>query len=713
MSLRTVHVVFNAHIDPIWLWPWSAGLDEIVGTCESVCSVLERNPDVFFTRGEAWVYEQIEAIDPALFRRIRRLVRGGQWCVVGGWYVQPDCNIPGAAGFRKQIEIGQAYFRRTFGRAPKIAYNVDSFGHAATIPNFLSEAGQTHYVFLRPQEHEKVLPSRLFRWRSTPRGPSVTAFRIAGMYHTSTGLGLERVEASLSELPPGVTDTMCFAGVGDHGGGPTEELIEWCRAHRDAVKGARLEFSTPERFFRAVAAHTPRLPVVTGELQRNSIGCYSVHRRVKVGVRRAEALLSQAETALARDPGLRGHRAELDRAWRWLCFSEFHDTLGGTCIPSAYPQVDAHLGWAQAAGDEVVHLALRRAARKLAPDRRQRLVIGNFSGRDFSGWIEHEPWLDWTRWQPGWCLLDERGREVPHQRLEPEAMFRSTHSITRLLFRLSVPAKGVRVLRIAARAGAGPSLSAREVKLVRAAKGGLGLGHGPGRTLAPRLELVEDRTDTWGHHVEGYSGPVVGLATWGAPKRVESGFLLTAWRLEGRIGSSRLVAELRGYRGERFWEMRLEVDWRERHRALRLVVPTPSAIRKTLDGIPGGETARPPDGRESPLRDRVLARLSGGSALGIVAPGVFSVSSVPDAVRLTLLRSPLMGHHVLHVGRPVRRVFADQERHPFVFRFFPDGGAGGALLDREALGLQAPPLISDVTRGMPFRALEGKLDRPL
>ena len=27
--MKTVHLVFNAHLDPIWLWPWEAGLDEV------------------------------------------------------------------------------------------------------------------------------------------------------------------------------------------------------------------------------------------------------------------------------------------------------------------------------------------------------------------------------------------------------------------------------------------------------------------------------------------------------------------------------------------------------------------------------------------------------------------------------------------------------------------------------------------------------------
>ena len=43
---KTVHIVFNSHIDPIWLWPWQSGLDAILNTCRSVCNLLDRHPDV-------------------------------------------------------------------------------------------------------------------------------------------------------------------------------------------------------------------------------------------------------------------------------------------------------------------------------------------------------------------------------------------------------------------------------------------------------------------------------------------------------------------------------------------------------------------------------------------------------------------------------------------------------------------------------------------
>ncbi len=90
MKTITVHMVGNAHLDPVWLWPWQSGADEAIATCRSACDLLDDFPHAVFTRGEAWVYEQLRTQDPALFERVKAHVTAGRWSVVNGWWVQPD-----------------------------------------------------------------------------------------------------------------------------------------------------------------------------------------------------------------------------------------------------------------------------------------------------------------------------------------------------------------------------------------------------------------------------------------------------------------------------------------------------------------------------------------------------------------------------------------------------------------------------------------------
>ncbi|MCX7032063.1 MAG: alpha-mannosidase, partial [Spirochaetes bacterium] len=226
----TVHMIGNAHLDPVWLWRWPAGVGEALATCRAACDLLDAEGDVVFTRGDAWLYERVEALDPGLLARIRAHVAAGRWAVIGGWYLQPDCNLPLAASFRKQMEIGLRHAREKLGVDVTVGYNVDTFGHSAALPRLLSAGGYDSYVMMRPMAHEKTLPASLFRWRTSgDPGPGVITWRLPLAYCTSADDLTDQVRAALACAVPGVDHVMCFYGVGDHGGGPTRRQTAWIR----------------------------------------------------------------------------------------------------------------------------------------------------------------------------------------------------------------------------------------------------------------------------------------------------------------------------------------------------------------------------------------------------------------------------------------------------------------------------------------------------
>lgn len=715
--MRTVHIIFNAHLDPVWLWPWTAGVDEALNTCFTMCNTLDRHPDIVFTRGEAWVYEQVRRHDPALFRRIVKHIRAGRWSVVGGWWIQPDCNLPGAENMRRQIALGRAWFEKHLGLFPRIGYNVDSFGHSAALPDIMAAHGQKNYVFMRPMAHETKLPANIFRWRGRPGGKAVNAFRISHGYATIFPPNLEWVEAALAPLPNGVTHTMCFLGVGDHGGGPNEHMIQWVRDNLHAIPGARLEFSSPERFFRALQPELKHLPLVTGELQMHAIGCYTGHRPVKLGVRRAENMLALAERALAASPPAKRKAAQhaLTESWRTLCFNSFHDTLGGSCTPSAAHAADDQLAGVKADAEKILSESFRRRAHALPADPRQRIVLANFSGKKFHDFIEHEPWLEWTHWKPDWCLLDARDRLVPHQIIEPETLMPDT---MRVLFPAAIEAGKFETIRIARNlSGKVPAVKGAkpDFTLITQPDGSGGLVPAAGVACPlPELKLIEDKSDTWSHNIDRFAGPQLDHAHWSTPALVETGPIRQMWRVDGRIGESRICADWRRYIGQDFHELRLRVTWHEQHKLLRLSWAPGAAIESREDGISGGGLRRASDGRELPLRDRSLLHLAGGKRAGLVAPDVFAISGDTDGVHFTLLRSCPFAHHDPKILPPKLEHYAwqDQGEHTFILRYFPAGRVTARELDRHALLLQQRPVIADLTRGMPCRPYKDQTDWP-
>lgn len=78
-----------------------------------------------------------------MFEEIRERVKEGRWVIVGGWWMQPDCNAPGGESFVRQGLYGQRYFREKLGVTAHTGYNVDSFGHNGMLPQILKKQGWT------------------------------------------------------------------------------------------------------------------------------------------------------------------------------------------------------------------------------------------------------------------------------------------------------------------------------------------------------------------------------------------------------------------------------------------------------------------------------------------------------------------------------------------------------------------------------------------
>ena len=617
---------------------------------------------------------------------------------------------------KRQIELGKQYFSKNFKRFPITAYNVDSFGHSAALPQLMHDAGQSRYVMMRPQSHEMKLPARLFRWRGYDGGPEITTFRISDAYVTHQIEVAEHVLKSTTQLPPGIEHTMCFIGVGDHGGGPTEAQIKYLKEHRGGFGEWKLEFSTVDRFFDAIAPRLKSLPVVTGELQYHAVGCYTVHRPVKAGVRRAEHLLTQAEN-IVQHSHLRPHAGtamQIRAAWSDVCFHHFHDTLGGTCIPSAYVQVSDQLGRACAIADEVIQQTFRRMLTKLDRDRLQRMALFNASDEPFDGYVHLEPWMEYLTMSSTARVLDESGKELRYQLVQAEPLVKGSDTGA-VALRVQLAPNAMKILKIdqaiATKVKPSPVDSRGDTRGDAQVKGNAiragelacddMLRFRAGAVATPHLELVDDLSDTWGHGVERFSDTAVNLATFSTSIVTARGPLVAETLTDGKIGSSRLRLRWRVCKDDPFIELRLMVVFAGRHKMLKLVLPLPSPAKHRDDGIMTGHLRRENDGIERPIHDWTRIILNNGKQLAVVAPDCFALDCTPKLLRLSLIRSPRMAHHIPYKPSETRGIYADQGRHEFRFFFRLAESIETGDLYRRALMAHRPLLFADVTAGMP------------
>ncbi|HMP80075.1 MAG TPA: hypothetical protein PKD54_11530, partial [Pirellulaceae bacterium] len=89
MARPKIHLICNAHLDPVWQWRWEEGCAEALSTFATAVELLDEHDQLVFNHNEAVLYRWVEQSDPDLFSRIRELVAAGRWSISGGGYLQP------------------------------------------------------------------------------------------------------------------------------------------------------------------------------------------------------------------------------------------------------------------------------------------------------------------------------------------------------------------------------------------------------------------------------------------------------------------------------------------------------------------------------------------------------------------------------------------------------------------------------------------------
>ena len=141
--MKGIHLLCNAHLDPVWQWQIAEGAAEAISTFRVAADFCEEFDGFVFNHNESLLYEWIEEYEPELFERIKKLVKAGKWQIMGGWYLQPDCLLPSGESFIRQIDVGNKYFTEKFGVKAKTGVNLDPFGHSRGLVQILKNADMT------------------------------------------------------------------------------------------------------------------------------------------------------------------------------------------------------------------------------------------------------------------------------------------------------------------------------------------------------------------------------------------------------------------------------------------------------------------------------------------------------------------------------------------------------------------------------------------
>lgn len=331
---KKIFLICNAHLDPVWQWEWEEGAAEALSTFRIASKFCDEYDGFIFNHNEALLYRWIEEYEPNLFEHIKEQVEKGKWHIMGGWHLQPDCNLPSGEGFVRQIKYGRDYFKNNFGVAPTTAFNVDPFGHSRGLVQIMKKSGYDSYIIMRPSKDFLELPSDLFVWKGYD-GSEITVARESS-YKTLLGKAAEKIRKVAEECPDNDIK-LCLWGVGNHGGGPSKKDLDYITNLIKTSDKSEIEFihSTPEDFFKEVRKQKKPLPVFAGELNPWSPGCYSSMAQVKKKYRELEneLFLTEKMVAAAELNGLiEWPKADFDDVLYDLLTVQFHDMLPGTSI---------------------------------------------------------------------------------------------------------------------------------------------------------------------------------------------------------------------------------------------------------------------------------------------------------------------------------------------------------------------------------------------
>jgi alpha-mannosidase len=706
-------MIGNAHIDAPWLWPWPEAMSVVHSTFRSALDRMNEYPDFTFTASSAQFYAWVAATDPAMMEEVRKRVAEGRWDVVGGWWVEPDVNIPNGESLVRQGLYSQRLFQQLFGRAAQIGYNPDSFGHPGTLPQILKLEGLRGYVFMRPQAHEKKLPADVFWWEGAD-GTRILTYRIPYSYGLSDQLQ-DKMRDFILNLQEPTKSLMVFYGAGDHGGGPAKENIQSILDMQKQTGAPTILFGTPDRYFEEIS-QLNNLPVVADDLQHHSVGCYTAMSEIKKDNRTTEAALATGEKMAALASAVAGFdypSSAFTAAWKKVLLMQFHDSMAGTALPEHYVVARHAYGYAQEVADQAINLAAQKIAWQIPtqdPDS-EYLVVFNPHAWDAVLNVEYD--LGWgfdyrTGPQGTSRLEDERGNGVPHQWTQASTVVGDR---VKLVFRAPVPAFGYRQFRLRRVEGTPPaapavhaserSLENEHLRVSLADDGTLSIQDKDseaevfrGGKGGARAVVLDDHSDTWSHGVRAYTQEVGAFGN--ARFRVlENGPLRATVRVRTSYGASSLQTDWMLYAGARTLEARVTLDWHEHQKILKFSFPVDVQNPRPTYEIAYGYKLRKAEGDEDPGQRWI--DLSGDRegkeyGLAVINDAKYGYSVQGNDLRISVVRGAVYAQHDPRKLEPNGEyIWQDQGEQTFRMLLLPHVGAWqDAGVVRRAEELTAP-----------------------
>lgn len=340
-SALKAYSVGHAHLDLAWLWPIRETKRKGGRSFANALRLMEEYPSYIFGASQAQLYKWMKELYPQLYQEVKEAVRKGTWEVQGAGWVEFDTNLISGESIIRQLSYGLSFFEQEFGISPQGLWLPDCFGYSANMPQFLIKSGLKWFMTQKLSWNESnPFVDQLFIWEGIDDSKILAHQLPTHDYNFSNNPGaFMQTEAryAQAELCDGFLN---LYGIGDGGGGPTCEHIEYGLRLQDLEAMPKFVFAKGQDFFDSVKDLNPKLlPKYFGELYLElHRGTYTSQALMKKNNRISEHLLSAAECIASLLDA--GYPKELKKVWEDVLLLQFHDIIPGSSIGKVYE--DAH-----------------------------------------------------------------------------------------------------------------------------------------------------------------------------------------------------------------------------------------------------------------------------------------------------------------------------------------------------------------------------------
>lgn len=683
-SALTAWSMGHAHIDLAWLWPVRETRRKAGRTFATALRMLERYPEYRFGASQPQLYQWIKEDYPALYEQIRQRIAENRWEAQGASWVEMDTNLTGGESLIRQFLYGRDFFAREFDRHPDYLFLPDCFGFSGALPQILKGCGVNFFLSQKISWNEtNTFPHHTFFWEGID-GSRVLAHFLPTNDYNGSNLPKQLIEAEQRYAQNDVSDDFVnLYGVGDGGGGPSADYIEYGLRQRNLEGSPRVRFCFVQDFFNTIATIPPeRLPLWCGELYLElHRGTYTTQAKTKRWNRRLEQSLHDLEflAGVFGEPNI----AQREQIWKDTLLHQFHDILPGSSIGWVYRDAEALSQENHQTLENSIAGIVEHAFGKTGPG--NHFLIMNLSGTPRTELVRLPDKTAGT-------VLDPHGAVIPSARRDEM-----------LECLIELPAYSLQVLETAAgnpeeTTGSTLPPSVLENDLLRVEFDDQGVLHsifdkplnrqwleGPANLLL----LWEDLPNNWGawdvNHFYRETRPE--QARMLSVESIPDNGLSVGRRQRLAIGNSEIVQKITLARGSRLIRIHHQVDWREKHKMLRIQAQPAIHAREVTCEVQFGLIRRPTHGNTSWdaakfefAAHRFIDLSQPGGGFAVLNDCKYGHSVHGNRMEVNLLRSPA------DVDKD-----ADFGHHEFTIAFLPhEGPLEESNVLREAHALNAP-----------------------